>query len=223
MAAFRPRFITFDCYGTLNNFQMSHLTSTLFSDWVPPDPHARIHDRLQRLSPRRSPRGLEALCRGDQAGLASLLQTLGPSLRPGRGPAPVRGHPHLGPASRRPGAVGQSRAGFPARYSVERVRQPDPPQRGETWRAVPCRVHGRAGAGLQAPPLGLRIPDRPAGLRPAELLHVSSTSGTTTCRPTTWGFGTPSTSTGGTAPPPTITATPRCRTWVACPPWWGWT
>ena len=37
MAAFRPRFITFDCYGTLTHFQMTSLTSTLFSGRVPPD------------------------------------------------------------------------------------------------------------------------------------------------------------------------------------------
>jgi 2-haloacid dehalogenase len=30
MAEFRPTYITFDCYGTLINFQMSHLTRTLF-------------------------------------------------------------------------------------------------------------------------------------------------------------------------------------------------
>jgi 2-haloacid dehalogenase len=37
MAAFRPTYITFDCYGTLIDFQMSHLTRTLFADRLTPD------------------------------------------------------------------------------------------------------------------------------------------------------------------------------------------
>src|SRR5215467_10584593 len=37
MAEFRPRYITFDCYGTLTHFQMTGLTSALFSDRVAPD------------------------------------------------------------------------------------------------------------------------------------------------------------------------------------------
>jgi 2-haloacid dehalogenase len=36
MAEFRPTYITFDCYGTLINFQMSHLTRTLFADRLAP-------------------------------------------------------------------------------------------------------------------------------------------------------------------------------------------
>ena len=37
MAEFRPTYITFDCYGTLIHFQMSHLTRTLFADRLDPD------------------------------------------------------------------------------------------------------------------------------------------------------------------------------------------
>jgi 2-haloacid dehalogenase len=37
MAGFRPRYITFDCYGTLTHFQMSALTGTLFSGRIAPD------------------------------------------------------------------------------------------------------------------------------------------------------------------------------------------
>ena len=37
MAEFRPTYITFDCYGTLINFQMSHMTRMLFADRLPPD------------------------------------------------------------------------------------------------------------------------------------------------------------------------------------------
>lgn len=34
MATFRPKFITFDCYGTLTQFQMSGLARSLFADRV---------------------------------------------------------------------------------------------------------------------------------------------------------------------------------------------
>jgi 2-haloacid dehalogenase len=37
MAEFRPTYITFDCYGTLINFQMSDMTRTMFADRVDPD------------------------------------------------------------------------------------------------------------------------------------------------------------------------------------------
>jgi len=37
MSAFRPKYITFDCYGTLTNFQMSSMARKLFPDRVAPD------------------------------------------------------------------------------------------------------------------------------------------------------------------------------------------
>jgi 2-haloacid dehalogenase len=35
MAAFRPKFITFDCYGTLIRFQMGEMTRKLYADRIP--------------------------------------------------------------------------------------------------------------------------------------------------------------------------------------------
>ena len=37
MSAFRPKYITFDCYGTLTNFQMSSMARKLFPGRVAPD------------------------------------------------------------------------------------------------------------------------------------------------------------------------------------------
>ena len=37
MVAFRPKYITFDCYGTLINFQMSLMTRAMFADRLAPD------------------------------------------------------------------------------------------------------------------------------------------------------------------------------------------
>ncbi|MFG0530776.1 haloacid dehalogenase type II, partial [Pseudomonas sp. yb_2] len=34
MSLMRPKYITFDCYGTLTNFQMGPLTRELFADRV---------------------------------------------------------------------------------------------------------------------------------------------------------------------------------------------
>jgi 2-haloacid dehalogenase len=37
MAEFRPKYITFDCYGTLIHFHMSDMTRTLFAARLDPD------------------------------------------------------------------------------------------------------------------------------------------------------------------------------------------
>lgn len=37
MANLRPKYITFDCYGTLTHFQMSNMTRKIFADRVAPD------------------------------------------------------------------------------------------------------------------------------------------------------------------------------------------
>jgi len=37
MSGFRPKYITFDCYGTLTNFQMSPMARKLFPDRVTPE------------------------------------------------------------------------------------------------------------------------------------------------------------------------------------------
>jgi 2-haloacid dehalogenase len=37
MGAFRPKYLTFDCYGTLIDFQMSRMTSAMLADRLAPD------------------------------------------------------------------------------------------------------------------------------------------------------------------------------------------
>jgi 2-haloacid dehalogenase len=37
MAVFKPKFITFDCYGTLTRFRMTEMTREIFSDRIPAD------------------------------------------------------------------------------------------------------------------------------------------------------------------------------------------
>jgi hypothetical protein len=127
MAEFRPTYITFDCYGTLINFQMSHMTRTLFADRLPPD-------RLPAFTTDFSAYRFDEVLGEWQPYADVIRQALRRCCRRWGLPSP--------------GGAGPGRAGLPARHSVERRRQPDPPQRGNTRRAVPRRVHGRAGAGL---------------------------------------------------------------------------
>ena len=35
MTAFRPKYITFDCYGTLTRFRMSDMAREMFADRIP--------------------------------------------------------------------------------------------------------------------------------------------------------------------------------------------
>ena len=37
MSQFRPKYITFDCYGTLTNFQMAPMARKLFADRIAPE------------------------------------------------------------------------------------------------------------------------------------------------------------------------------------------
>ena len=37
MAGFRPKYLTFDCYGTLIDFQMSSMAGAMLADRLAPD------------------------------------------------------------------------------------------------------------------------------------------------------------------------------------------
>ena len=49
---FRPKYITFDCYGTLTRFRMGEMTRDIFADRMPAEQHGAVHRRLQRLALR---------------------------------------------------------------------------------------------------------------------------------------------------------------------------
>ena len=42
----RPKYITFDCYGTLTRFRMGDMTREIFADRVPAEQHGAVHRRL---------------------------------------------------------------------------------------------------------------------------------------------------------------------------------
>jgi 2-haloacid dehalogenase len=51
MMAFRPKYITFDCYGTLINFHMSPMTRAMFADRLVPDNlqgHCQINEKTMQ-------------------------------------------------------------------------------------------------------------------------------------------------------------------------------
>ncbi len=52
MALFKPKFITFDCYGTLINFDMAGAAERCFKDRVSAQEIAGLHHRFRHLSPR---------------------------------------------------------------------------------------------------------------------------------------------------------------------------
>ena len=81
----RPRFITFDCYGTLTRFRMAEMTREIFADRVPADRIDAFVRDLPGLPAGRGAGGLEALCGRDQErGRAHLPQAWGRIRRGGR-------------------------------------------------------------------------------------------------------------------------------------------
>ena len=61
MPKLQPRFITFDCYGTLTRFQISDLAREMFANRIPAETPGAVRAGLHLLSPRRGTRRLEAL------------------------------------------------------------------------------------------------------------------------------------------------------------------
>ena len=60
---FRPKYITFDCYGTLTRFRMGDVAREMFADRVPAARMDAVRRRLRGLPPRRGAGRLEALRR----------------------------------------------------------------------------------------------------------------------------------------------------------------
>ena len=84
---FRPKYVTFDCYGTLTNFDMAGAARRVYGDGSSPSRDGGLHQALRGLPARRGPRRLEALCRGGPQRGGTRLQAqrrrLPPRGRPG--------------------------------------------------------------------------------------------------------------------------------------------
>ena len=58
---FKPKYITFDCYGTLTNFRMQDVAREMYADRVPAARMDCLHPGLRPVPPRRGDGRLAAL------------------------------------------------------------------------------------------------------------------------------------------------------------------
>jgi 2-haloacid dehalogenase len=221
MTEFRPTYITFDCYGTLIDFQMSHMTRTLFADRIGPD-------RLQTFTTDFSAYRFDEVLGNWQpyvdvikTALRRCCQRWGVPYHEAEARQLYEAIPTRGPHPDVPAALARVAQAFPLvilsnasdsqiYHNVEKL--------GAPFHAVYTAEQAQAyKPRLRAFEYMINL----LGCDPADLLHVSSSLRYDHMSAYDVGIGTPSTSTAGTAPPPTIMATPRCGTWVACQPLWG--
>ena len=175
MIEFEPKYITFDCYGTLTAFGMSAVTRELVADRVAAE---QMEDFLDDFEAFRGDEVLGAYKPYHQVindALARTAKLWGIEHRDSDGQAIYESVPSWGPHPDVPEPLAALARALPAGDPLQRRRRADPEQRRQARRAVPRRVHRRAGPGLQAPAPGVRVHARPARLRtaghPARLLQ----------------------------------------------------
>jgi hypothetical protein len=154
MSCFRPKYVTFDCYGTLTNFEMAEAARDLYgailsdaamAEFIRIFAAYRLDEILGAWKPYAEVirNALERSCR--KTGVAFSVEDAEVIYRrvPTWGP-----HPDAGWS--RQGGEGNS-----ARHSLQCDDGTDPVERGQAGRAVPRRLHGRAGTGLQTSDAGV--------------------------------------------------------------------
>ena len=162
---FKPKFISFDCYGTLINFEMGPTAKNLFEERVPAGRMPAFLDsfrayRLDEVLGEWKPffdvveNSIQRACKAH-----------GVEYRPIGRRRTVRRHPDLAAASERRRGPGGDRSARPAGDPVELDGRPDPRQRRPPQGAVSRRLHRRGSARVQAAAADLRIYVRPARLR----------------------------------------------------------
>ena len=163
---FRPKYVTFDCYGTLINFDMAGAARRIYGAQLSEPAMERLHQGL--LAAYRLDEVLGAWKPYAEVVHNAVERTCkrnGVAFRPEDAQTHLRGGPDLGPAPGRAGGPRQGRQGNPAGDPLERDEQPDHVERREARRAVPRGLHRRAGRQLQAADEGLRVHVRRARLR----------------------------------------------------------
>ena len=78
---FRPKYITFDCYGTLTNFRMHEVASSICRRPAAAAAHAAVHQGLRRLPAGRGDGRLEALRPGLKSRCARVCKRHGVAYR----------------------------------------------------------------------------------------------------------------------------------------------
>ena len=160
----RPKFVTFDLYGTLTHFRMSARTRTLFADRVP---SGRMEEFLDDFEARRMDEVLgayeyypdvvkDALRRACRRWSIGYRESDGEEIAgdvPHRGPHPDVPEPLVRTAEHYPPVILSNAAHSRIHHNVDKAGG-----------SVPCGVHGRAGARVQAEAPGIRI--HAGGARP---------------------------------------------------------
>ena len=163
--AFKPKFISFDCYGTLIDFEMGPAANSLFKDRVPADRMPAFLDsfrayRLDEVLGEWKPffdvveNSIQRACKAH-----------GVDYRSSDAVALYRRHPDLATASERGRGAEGDRPAHPAGAPVELDGRPDSVQRRPSQGTVSRRVHRRGGARVQTADQDLRVHVRPARLR----------------------------------------------------------
>ena len=173
--AFRPKYVTFDCYGTLTRFRMGDMAREMFADRIPAE---RMEQFVADFSAYRFDEVL-----GDwkpyevvlKNALRRTCRKWKLAVSGSRGAAVLRRGADLGPARGR-GRRGSRRSRSEIPLVILSNASDDQIQSNVAKLGAPFhrRLHGPAGTGLQAAPQGVRVHARLARLRPEDMLHVSS-------------------------------------------------
>ena len=161
MTIYRPKYISFDCYGTLTNFRMAEMACEIFPDRVPADRMEafvkdfagyRLDEVLGAWKPYREVvhNSIERTCR-----------RWGIEFRPEEALRVYQSVPTWGPHPDVPNGLARIADKIPLVILSNAMNE----QIHDNVRLLGARFHGRAGASLQAEVASVRIYVRPAWLR----------------------------------------------------------
>ena len=172
---FRPDYVTFDCYGTLINFEIQAVTRRLLGDQVTPE-------EFDAFVPLFRAYRYDQVCGDSFYSYEQLLEDAftrvcgrwGLRVPEGSGKAFADAVRSWGPHADIPSPLktlgGELPAGDPLQRRHQLPGHLGPPARS----GVPRRLHRGAGRGLQAQVPGVRVHARHLGTEPDRILHVSS-------------------------------------------------
>ena len=161
---FRPKYITFDCYGTLTYFPMHQMAYDIYEGQLPPEQmRLFVKDfaayRFDEVMGDWKPYHAD-----HPVGAAAHLQAPRPHLPRRRRAAGLRRRTDLGPARRRAACAHPRRQENSAGDPVQRHERADPLTTWPSCRRRSTRSTPRRMPRLQAAPASLRVHARPARL-----------------------------------------------------------
>ena len=165
MSQFRPKYITFDCYGTLTNFDMagaarrvygSQLSAAAMAQFIKDFAAYRLDEVLGAWKPYAEVvhNSVERTCKRN-----------GVAFRPEDAQRIYEEVPTWGPHPDVPAGLAKVAKEIPLVILSNSMNEPDHVERGEARRALPHGHHGGGNRRLQAADEGLRVHARQARLR----------------------------------------------------------